>query len=395
MKANTIALISNTDFSFYNFWLGIIRALVASGCRVCIICPGGPYVVELIKEGVEHHRLNIDRKGTNPINELRTLWQLYRVLRKERFDLVHTFTVKPNIYGSIAARAAGIPVVMNWVTGLGYVFIETGDARRRLLRKVVINLYRFALRFSKRVIFLNPDDFDLFQKYKIIDSHKGMVMSGGSGVDTEKFSSARIDQDKVQALYQELGIAGDQPGVRVTLIARLLWDKGIAEFIEAARILKPKHPDALFLLVGPVDTGNPAAVPRQYMERVESEGVIRYLGERTDIVEILHISDIVTLPSYSEGIPRALLEAMSMEKPIITTDTAGCRVVVDEGRNGLLVSVKDPAALASAIERLLDDEELRIRMGKYGREKALREFDERIVVRRTLKLYEELLGGEP
>lgn len=352
-------------------------------------------MVELIKEGVEHHRLNIDRKGTNPINELRTLWQLYRVLRKERFDLVHTFTVKPNIYGSIAARAAGIPVVMNWVTGLGYVFIETGDARRRLLRKVVINLYRFALRFSKRVIFLNPDDFDLFQKYKIIDSHKGMVMSGGSGVDTEKFSSARIDQDKVQALYQELGIAGDQPGVRVTLIARLLWDKGIAEFIEAARILKPKHPDALFLLVGPVDTGNPAAVPRQYMERVESEGVIRYLGERTDIVEILHISDIVTLPSYSEGIPRALLEAMSMEKPIITTDTAGCRVVVDEGRNGLLVSVKDPAALASAIERLLDDEELRIRMGKYGREKALREFDERIVVRRTLKLYEELLGGEP
>jgi len=219
-------------------------------------------------------------------------------------------------------------------------------------------------------------------------------MSGGSGVDTEKFSSAGINQDRVQALYRELGIAGNHPGILVTLISRLLWDKGIAEFVEAARVLKPKYPAALFLLAGPIDTGNPAAVPRQYVEQAEEEGLIKYLGPSTDIVEILHISDIVTLPSYREGIPRTLLEAMSMEKPIITTDTAGCREVVEEGRNGLLVPVKDHIALASAIERLLDDEELRIRMGKYGREKALREFDERMVVGQTLKLYEELLLKE-
>jgi len=395
MKASRIALIANTDFGLYNFRLGIIRALIAGGCQVCVICPGGQYAGELRKEGVTHHRLHIDRKGTNPINELRTLWQLYRVLRKERFDLVHTFTIKPNIYGSLAAGAARTPVVVNTVTGLGYVFIEADGAKRWFLRKLVTNLYRFAFGFSSRVAFQNEDDFELFLKYKIVDSHKGMVMSGGSGVDTEKFSSAGINQDKVQALYQELGITGDQKKVRVTLIARLLWDKGIEEFVEAARILRPKYPSALFLLAGPIDTGNPAAVPGQYVEKAEREGVIKYLGPRRDIAEILYISDIVTLPSYREGVPRTLLEAMSMEKPIITTDTAGCREVVEAGRNGLLVPVKDHMALASAIERLLDNEELRIKMGKYGRDKVLGEFDEKIVVRQTLRLYAELLGDKP
>jgi len=393
MKASRIALIANTDFGLYNFRLGIIRALVASGCRVGIICPDGPYIGELKKEGAEHHRLQIDRRGTNPINELMTLWQLYRVLRKGKFNLAHTFTSKPNIYGSMAARVARTPIVISTVTGLGYVFMEAGGAKRWLLRKLVINLYRLACCFSSRVAFQNEDDLGLFLKYKVIDRHKGMVMGGGSGVDTGKFSSAGINQDKVQALYREPGIANGQPGIIVALIARLLWDKGIAEFIEAARVLKLKYPSTLFLLVGPVDTGNPAAIPREYVEQAEREGLIKYLGERTDIAEILYISDIVTLPSYREGIPRTLLEAMSMEKPVITTDTAGCRAVVEEGRNGLLVPLKDHAALASAIERLIGDEGLRIRMGRYGREKALREFDEKIVVRQTLKLYEELLGG--
>jgi N,N'-diacetylbacillosaminyl-diphospho-undecaprenol alpha-1,3-N-acetylgalactosaminyltransferase len=394
MKVNKIALIANTDFGLYNFRLGIIRALIAGGCRVSIICPDGIYAMKLRKEGVEHHRLQIDRKGTHPINEMRTLWQLYRVLRKGRFDLAHTFTIKPNIYGSIAARAAGTPVVINTVTGLGYAFIEAGGAKRRLLKILVTNLYRLAFSFSSRVIFQNEDDFELFQRYKIVDIRKGMVMGGGSGVDTEKFSGAGINPDKVRALYRELGILDGQQRVRVTLISRLLWDKGIAEFVEAARVLKPRYPSALFLLVGPIDTGNPAAVPGQYAEQAEKEGLIKYLGPRTDIAEILYISDIVTLPSYREGVPRTLLEAMSMEKPIVTTDTAGCREVVEEGKNGLLVPLKDPAALASAIGKLLENEELRIRMGGYGREKVLREFDEKIVVRQTLELYEGLLGGK-
>jgi N,N'-diacetylbacillosaminyl-diphospho-undecaprenol alpha-1,3-N-acetylgalactosaminyltransferase len=394
VKASRIVIIANTDFGLYNFRLGIIRALIAGGCHVGIICPDGPYVAELNKEGVEHHGLQIDRKGTNPINELITLWQLYRVLNKERFDLVHTFTPKPNIYGSIAARAARTPVVISTVTGLGYVFMEAGGAQRWFLRKLVINLYRLACCFSSRVAFQNEDDFELFLKYKVVDKHKGMVMGGGSGVDTVKFSRAAINPDRIQALYQEPGIAGNQPGIVVTLIARLLWDKGIAEFIEAARILRPKYPSALFLLVGPVDTGNPAAIPREYVEQAERKGLIKCLGQRRDIAEILYISDIVALPSYREGIPRTLIEAMSMEKPVITTDTAGCRAVVEEGRNGLLVPLKDHVALASAIDKLIDNKELRIRMGKYGREKALREFDEKIVVRQTLELYEGLLGGK-
>lgn len=394
MKAKKIALISNTVFSLYNFRLGLIRALIARGYHVCIICPDGQYIEGLRKEGVEHHSLFVDRKGTNPINELRTLWQLYRILKKERFDLVHTFTVKPNIYGSIAARAARTPIVINSVTGLGYVFMEAGGVKRWLLRALVVYLYTFALRFSSRVTFQNADDLKLFQERKIVNKDKGILIRG-SGVDTERFSPINVSQEKLQALYFELGMAGDARNVIVTLISRLLWDKGIAEFIEAARSLKPKHPTALFLLVGPIDTGNPAAVPEQYIEQTKREGLIKYLGERTDIPEILYISDVVTLPSYREGIPRALLEAMSMEKPIITTDSAGCREVVEAGNNGLMVPTRDHVALASAIQRLVNDEKLRIKMGKHGRDKVLREFDERIIVAQTLKLYEELLGDKP
>jgi N,N'-diacetylbacillosaminyl-diphospho-undecaprenol alpha-1,3-N-acetylgalactosaminyltransferase len=291
----------------------------------------------------------------------------------------------------MAARAAGTPVIINSVTGLGYVFIESGGFNRWVLRQLVTNLHKFAFRFSTQVIFLNQDDFALFNEYGIVDKHKGMVMRGGSGIDTAKFSGDKIIPNRVRELFQELGIDGNQSGIIVTLISRILWDKGIAEFIEAARILRPKYPTALFLLVGPIDTGNPAAVPGEYVAQAEKEGLIIYMGLRTDIAEILHISDIVTLPSYREGIPRALLEAMSMEKPIVTTDTAGCKEVVEEGRNGLLVPVKDHIALASAIEKLINDDKLRVKLGKYGREKALREFDEKIVVAQTLQVYERLL----
>jgi N,N'-diacetylbacillosaminyl-diphospho-undecaprenol alpha-1,3-N-acetylgalactosaminyltransferase len=390
-KRPKIALVANTDFNLYNFRLGLIRALVARGYEVHIVCPDGEYIQEFAKEEVQHHPLYIDRKGTNPINELRTLWQLYRVFRRNKFDVIHSFTIKPNIYGGIAAKLTGVPAVINSVTGLGYVFTE-GGRKKRLLRRLVVKLYRFAFKFCNRVIFQNEDDLELFQRSSIVDSRKGILIKS-SGVDVEKYSSTNVRQDALDELHRELDIAEDRRQVVVSLISRLLWDKGVREFVEAARVLKEEYPDTLFLLVGPIDTGNPAAVSIDYVEHAERERLIRYLGERRDVPEILHISDVATLPSYyREGIPKVLLEAMSMEKPIITTDSVGCREVVEEGRNGFLVPIKDHAALASAIERLINDEELRVKMGKYGREKVLREFDERIVVSETLQLYEELLA---
>jgi N,N'-diacetylbacillosaminyl-diphospho-undecaprenol alpha-1,3-N-acetylgalactosaminyltransferase len=387
-----IALVSNTDYSMYYFRLGLIRALLAKRYDVHIVCPDGKYVQEFEKEGVKCHRLYVDRKGTNPFNELRTIWQLLRIFKKERFDLVHTFTVKPNIYGSIAAKFAGVPAIMNSVTGLGYVFIGS-DFRRRLLKGLVVHLYRFALKSSDKVIFENEDDFQLFLEYRMLDSLRGVVIKS-VGVNTAQYSSTNVDRKQLQELVHELNLRHNgRKEVIVTLMSRLLWDKGIREFIDAARILKPKYPQTLFLLGGPIDKGNPAAIPREYGTQAEKEGLITYLAERSDILAILHISDIFTLPSYREGIPRVLLEAMSMEKPIVTTNSVGCKEVVEEGKNGFLVPVKDSVALASAIEKLINNEELRIKMGKYGREKVLREFDERIVVSKLLQIYEELLAN--
>jgi len=390
-KVARIALVSNTDFSLYNFRMGLMRTLLARGYDVHVVCPDGEFIKELVKEGIHHHPLYMDRKGKNPLREIRTLWQLYRVFRKERFDMVHTFTIKPNIYGNIAAKLAGIPVVINSVTGLGYVFTDGGWGKN-LLRWLVVNFYRLSFRFAQEVIFLNRDDFEVFQKYKIVSARKGVVLKG-EGIDTGKFSPGNVNRDRVEQINRELSLPDRSRPVVVTLVARLLWDKGIREFIEAAKILKQKYPQTLFLLVGPIDTGNPAAVSGEYLQQAHEGDLIKYLGERRDVPEIMYISDVVTLPSYREGIPRVLLEAMCMEKPIVTTNSVGCKEVVEEGKNGFLVPIKDHVALASAIEKLVNNEELRVKMGKYGREKALREFDERIIVNRTLQIYEELLAN--
>ena len=385
-----IALVSNTDFSLYNFRMGIIEGFLEKGYKVYIVCPYGEYVEKLKNKGIKYSPIDVDRKGTNPIEDLKLLWQLYRIFRREKFDIVHNFTIKPNIYGNIAAKLAKIPIIINSVTGLGYVFTGKG-LKNNILKRIVVSLYKIAFKFSNKVIFQNMDDLELFKKYKIIDKNRSVLIKG-SGVNTEKFSLQNVDKAGIEKLYDELGISQHCPSAIVTLITRLIWHKGIREFVEAARILKGKYPDTLFLLVGPIDKGNPAAVSKDYIEKAEKGGVVKYIGSRDDIREILYISDVVTLPSYREGIPKVLLEAMSMEKPIVTTDSIGCREVVEEGKNGFLVPAKNSKALAEAIERLIENKELRKRFGKYGREKVLREFDERIVVKKTIKVYEEAKG---
>jgi N,N'-diacetylbacillosaminyl-diphospho-undecaprenol alpha-1,3-N-acetylgalactosaminyltransferase len=385
-----VALVSNADFSLYNFRMGLIRAFLVKGYQVHIVCPDGEHIEALVKQGVEHHPLIMDRKGTNPVNELKTVWQLYRIFRKEKFDAVHGFTIKPNIYGNIAAKMAGVPAVINTVPGLGYVF--TGNARkRRLLRILVVALYRFAFKFASRVIFLNDDDFELFRNYGIGKSSRGIVIRS-EGIDSDRYSVSNVRRDRLEKVRSDLGLSEDCGQLIVTMIGRLIWDKGVREFVEASRLVRSKHANVLFLLVGQIDEGNPAAVPEEYVTGAEREGLVRYLGRREDVPEILSISDIVTLPSYyREGTPRVLLEAMSMCKPVITTNSVGCKEVVEEGKNGYLVQPKDHIALASAIEELVIDEQLRIAMGEYGRQKVLSEFEERGVVGRIMQIYDELL----
>jgi len=393
-----IALIANTDFGLYNFRLGLMKALLQKGDEVVAIAPDKGYLAKIAREGIKTYSVTIDRKGINPFQDLTTLRQIYRLLKKERSVLVHNFTIKPNIYGNLAARLARIPHIVNSVTGLGYVFSGnpsagsgvSGAEPHKWLRCAVMFLYRIAFRFSHRVIFQNQDDLELFVRSGIIDRARTVLIKG-SGVNLRDFSPDNVNQGQRATFKDSLNIT--QETITISFIGRLLWHKGIGEFIEAARMIKKKYPETMFLVIGSPDPGNPASVATPYLDSKVSEGIIKYLGWQGNIREILSLSDIVAFPSYyGEGIPRVLLEAMAMQKPIVTTDHPGCRETVEAGKNGFLVPVKDVTALANALEKLILDKDLRDRFGRYSRAKALREFTEEDVISQTIKVYETLFN---
>jgi glycosyltransferase involved in cell wall biosynthesis len=280
----------------------------------------------------------------------------------------------PVIYGSLAARLARVPRVVNTVTGLGFVFMEEGIA---WLRRVVEWQYRLALASAHFTFFQNCDDLELFRVRRLITSEKVGLLPG-SGVDCRFFSPG---------VPTELAPAQT---LTFLMVSRLLREKGVEEFVEAARRLKRQFPETRFQLLGGRNERNPTVVPQTDLERWQAEGVVSWLGEVPDVRPIVGQADVVVLPSYyREGIPRALLEAAAMGKPLITTDTVGCREVVDDGVTGLLVPVKDAEALARAMMHLLHNPAMRAQMGKAGQTKMEREFDERIVVEKTLQVYQQ------
>jgi glycosyltransferase involved in cell wall biosynthesis len=297
-------------------------------------------------------------------------------MRRERPDVVHGFTIKCAVYGSLAARLAGVPVRVNAVAGMGYVF--TSDSlKARLLRPLVRLLLKLALGGrNARLILQNPDDVELFRKARLVDPNHVRLIPG-SGVDCERFSpaSATVSSGRV----------------RVVLPARLLWDKGLAEYVEAARLLRDRAVPVDLLLAGEPDPGNPAAVPGEEVASWVAQGLVRRLGHVDDMPALFRSVDIVVLPSYREGLPKGLIEAGASGCALVTTDVPGCREVVTHERDGLLVPVRDASALADAIERLVFDPALRARLAAAAREKAVAEFDERIVIERTLEVYRELL----
>lgn len=331
------------------------------------------YEDKLEPMGIKFVRLPIPFKSINPLADLRLLWSYYRLYRRERPEIVHHFTIKPVIYGSIAARLAGVPRIVNTVTGLGFVF---SDRARPWLRRLVEVQYRLALGCAHYTFFQNEEDRSLFTSRGLIRPRKTGLLPG-SGVDTQQFTPCWPEEEET-----------DQEPVVFLMMARLLKDKGVYEFVEAARRVRMEYPDAKFLLLGKRDEHNPMVVPMEDLECWRKEGVVAYLGEVSDVRSILAQSDVVVLPSYyREGTPRSLLEAAAMGKPIITTDNVGCREVVDQGVNGLLVPVKNVNALADAMLCMLEDPERRVAMGRAGREKIVREFDEAIVIERCIDVY--------
>jgi glycosyltransferase involved in cell wall biosynthesis len=319
----------------------------------------------------------MSRRSLNPFYESKLLLELVALYKREQPDLAHHFTIKCVVYGALAARLAGVKRRINAITGLGHVFTSEGHLQR-LLRPIVSLLIRFALIGKNgRLILQNRDDEELFRSYHLAKSKQIRVIRG-SGVDTERFKPRQI------------ALSPDRK-IRVLLATRLLYDKGLKEYAEAARILKERGVVIEFLMAGTADAGNPSAVSGQTISRWQAECLVTLLGHVDDMCSLLKQVDIVALPSYREGTPRILLEAASCGVPIVTTDAPGCREVVKHQTNGLLVPIKNPYSLAEAIKYLAENPYERERMGKEGRMKAVAEFDERQVIRETLSIYNELL----
>lgn len=371
-----IILFANTEWYLYNFRRSLALSLRDAGYDVLLVAPDGPYGSKLQEAGLQWFPLPMERRSLNPLKELKVLYHLWKLMRHERPDLIHGFTLKAAIYGCLAAKLSGVKKRVAGIDGLGYVF-TSNDLKARLLRPVVRTLLRLALGGTgQRLILLNKDDLNLFITHKL--AAPGIIsLIPGAGVDCQKYRPA--ERKKVPG----------QP-LRVLLAARLLRDKGVAEYAEAANILLRQGRNIEFLLAGAPDPGNPSAVPVEAVRAWQSKGLVHWLGHVSDMPTLLATIDIMALPSYREGLPTCLTEAGAMGVALVTTEAPGCREAVAHEQNGLLVPPRDPQALANAIARLHDDAELATRLGNAARERVLREFDERIIIRRTMEIYQEL-----
>ena len=355
-----ILLQVNLAWNLVHFRKSLIENLIESGHDVVALCPIDHTVPDLEAMGCRVVHLEMDNKGLSPRRDLGLVFRLWRHFRQECPDIILSYTIKNNIYGAFAARLLGIPFLPN-VTGLGTAFLSS-----KLLERLTVALYRFAFRALPRVMFQNADDLDLFVERKIIKKDRSVLLPG-SGIDLDHFVPEPLPEGRSKLVF--------------LMISRLLRDKGVLEFVEAARQLRAQGVPASFQILGPVGADNRTAIGRDTVESWVAEGVVEYLGATTDVRPFIAAADCVVLPSYREGMPRVLLEAAAMGRPCITTDVPGCRGAVDDGVTGLLCKPGDAEDLARAMHAIVDmDPHTRQEMGRAGRTKMEREFDQDRVV---------------
>ncbi len=360
-------VVNNPDF-FLSHRVRIALAAKEAGYDVHVATMPGKSVNQIVAYGFTHYEITMSRSGTNPWGEAKTLWSIYRLFKQLKPDLVHLVTIKPVLYGGIAARLAGVPAAVYAISGLGFIF--TRQKKRDILKAVVTALYRFALGHgNSRVIFQNDDDCAILRNIHAVRPEQ-VVMIRGAGVDMQEFQ------------------ASPEPAmpITITMAARLLKDKGVMEFVEAARCDKDNK--YCWQLAGTIDLGNPASLTEQEYQAIGQ--YVACLGERKDIAQLYAQSHIIVLPSYREGIPKSLLEAAAAGRPIVTTDVPGCRDTIIPDKSGLLVPVKDGEAIFKAVQRLANDVALRSEMGKEGRALAEREFAMPIIIDKHLEVYRDL-----
>jgi glycosyltransferase involved in cell wall biosynthesis len=370
-------LFANTDWYLFNFRLGLARELRRRGFDILLVSPPGSYGRQLRAEGFRWQPLAMDRGSINPLREALLIGHLVRLYRRERPDIVHHFGIKCAVHGSIAAAVTGVPARVNAVTGMGYVFANEA-LMARLLRPVVRTLLRLSLSRRHSLLILQNEDDMAGVRQQRIASRRVLRLIRGSGVDTVRFRPAASPVLSGQT-------------TRVLLAARLLWDKGIADYVDAARKLRLAGLPIQFLLAGEPDAGNPASIPQAELEAWAVEGVVDLLGHVEDMPALLASVDIAVLPSYREGLPKSLIEAAACALPLITTDVPGCRDAVVDETNGLIVPARNASALAAAIRRLHDNREWARTLGRAARDRAVAEFDETIVISKTLEVYGELM----
>ena len=365
-------MVANTSWYLYNFRLGLIDLLLSRHYEVSTLSPEDEFSEKLREAGCHHIHLKMDNKGLNPINDLVMKKKMSEIYKEKNPDLILHYTIKPVLYGSMAAAKLGIPFINN-ITGLGTAFIK-----RNWITWLVKRLYRLSQKKVDHVFFQNADDRELFSRGKLIMEDVPQEVIPGTGINTEYFDVRPYPESKQ---------------VTFLLIARMLWDKGVGEFVEAARQIKSEFSNVHFQLLGFLDVENRTAISSKQVKRWDKEGVVEYMGETDDVREHIANSSCVVLPSYREGLPRTLLEAASMGRPIIATDVTGCREVVKNGVNGYLCHVRNATDLTMKIKNFLGlsvDE--RRSMGLEGRAIVEEEFNEKILIEKIVSQIEKLLS---
>ncbi|KAA5549185.1 glycosyltransferase family 4 protein [Adhaeribacter rhizoryzae] len=359
-----IAIVINKSWNIYNFRMGLVKAFLKLGHEVVAIAPEDEYSQKLVLAGCRYYPIEMESKGTNPLEDLMLTKRFYDCYRQVKPDVILQYTIKPNIYGTVAARLAGIPTINN-VSGLGTVFIV-----RNFVSKVALKLYKFAFRFPIKVFFQNKEDRQLFLDHRLIKEQITDVLPG-SGIDTQRFKPAPIFTRNQQFTF--------------LMVARVLYEKGVVEYVEAARIIKARYPEVRCQLLGGIDESGNIGIKKSVFQEWVDEGAIEYLGTSGKVETHIAEADCVVLPSYREGTPKTLLEAAAMGKPIVTTNVPGCRETVIEGQNGFLCEVRNSEDLADKMIKMyqLPVADLE-NMGKASRQLAEEKFDERYVIDKYL-----------